>query len=67
MFFLLLHVLYLDIQLPELGCGLVEARIVLDEFFVLSFAFLVLKLFRSNGIVEVDYTRAEFVCMDFFL
>lgn len=67
MFLLLLHVLYFDIQLPELGCRLVEARIVLDEFFVLSLAFLVLKLFRSDGIVEFDYTRAKLVRVSLFL
>ena len=67
MFLLLLQILYLYIQLPELGRGLVEARIVLDKFFVSSLAFLVLKLFSSDGIIEVDYTRTEFVCVGFFL
>jgi len=67
MFLLLLQVLYFYIQLPELGRRLVEARIVLDEFFVLSLAFLVLKLFRSDDFVEVEYTRTEFVSVGFFL
>lgn len=66
MFLLLLQVLNLDIQLPELGRRLVETRIVLDEFFVFSLAFLVLELFRRDGIVKFDYPCAEFVRVGLF-